>query len=107
MAGAILVSQLSGVPFNSVDFDYIIEAIRPRFVDGEELFRGAIFRAVDEGGMTYISLEDQSHEGFNAFLRAASLAHENELRMQPPSARQPCWETLISALRSDARAATT
>lgn len=106
MAGAILVSQHSGVPFGSVDFDYIIEAIRPRFIDGEELFRDEIYSPVDEGGMSYISLEDQSHEGFNAFLRAASLAYENEMRIQPTSPRQRCWEPLISALRSDARAAT-
>lgn len=104
MAGAILVSDKNGVSLNSLDFDYIIEKIRPHFQVGEELLREEIYSPVDEGGMSFISLKEQSDEGFKAFLRATSLALEHDEREQAFSARKKSWEELVMMLRADPRA---
>lgn len=104
MAGAILVAGNTGVSLNSLDFDYIIEKIRPRFNDGENFIMEQIYSPVDEGGMSFISLKEQNDDGFNAFLRAASIAYEIELKEQPLSAHRSSWDELIMVLRSDSRA---
>lgn len=104
MAGAILVSAKNSLSFNSLDFDHIIEKIRPHFRDVDELVRAAIYSPVDEGGMSFISLKEQSTDGFNAFLQAAALGLESDLREQPLSARKNSWDALMAMLRADPRA---
>ena len=104
MAGAILVAENRGVAFSSLEFDYIIERIRSHFGDGEERVRDAIYSPVDAGGMSFISLREQDHAGFNAFARAASIAYDDERKSQRLSAHMKSWDELMSALRSDARA---
>ena len=104
MAGAILISENNGVSLKSLDFDYIIEKIRPHFGVDEDLVREEIYSPVDDGGMSFISLKEQNDDGFNAFFRAASIVYESELREQPLSARRSSWDELMMALRSDPRA---
>ncbi|GGY53678.1 hypothetical protein [Pseudoduganella albidiflava] len=103
MAGAILVTEKNGVSLSSIDFDYIIEKIRPNFNDSEKDVREEIYSPVDDGGMSFISLVEQCAERFNAFVRAASIAYENEIKEQPFSARRNSWDELLTALRSDPR----
>lgn len=104
MAGAILVSQNNGVSWNSLDFDYIIKHIKSRFQHGEELVRDEIYSPVDKGGLSFISLTEQSDNGFNAFVRAAVLAAERDLIEHPLSDRKICWDELMVLLRADPRA---
>jgi hypothetical protein len=104
MAGAILVSENIGVSLNSLDFDHIIEKIRPFFSVGKDVFRDEIYNPVDEGGMSFITLVEQSEDGFIAFFQAATTAYQNELQERPLSARRGAWEELMQALRSDPRA---
>ena len=102
MAGAIIVAKNNGVPLSSVEFDYIIRKISQRFKGCETSVKSEIYSPVDEG-LSFISLEEQSIEGFNAFFRAASIAYENEMREQPLSVHRSSWEELMMALRSDPR----
>jgi hypothetical protein len=54
--------------------------------------------------MSFISLKEQDDDGFSAFVRAALIAYESELRERPLSARRSSWEELMMVLRSDPRA---
>jgi hypothetical protein len=103
MAGAILLAENNGVSLNSLDFDHIIEKIRPNFRDSEDLVRDEIYSPVDDGGMSFISLKEQSPDGFNAFFRAALIAYESETGEQPLSSYRSSWDELMTALRSDPR----
>ena len=103
MAGAILVSEKNGVSFKSLDFDYIIEKIRAHFNSGDNVILNEIYSPVDEGGMSFISLVEQTGDGFNAFFRAASLAYGDEIRAGVLSGRKAEWDKLLIALRSDSR----
>lgn len=105
MAGAILVAENKGVSFNSLEFDYIIEKIRPHFGDQEHRVRDQLYSPVDEGGLSFISLTEQGRDGFNAFARAASIAYDGELKEQPLSMHRQSWDALMTALRADTRAA--
>lgn len=104
MAGAILVADKKGVSLSSVDFDYILEKTRTFFRDTEAAVRDEIFCPIDEGGMSFISMKDQGGEGFKAFLRATTLAFEQENKESPRSVHRAAWESLVQALQSDARA---
>ncbi len=106
MAGAIIVSENGSMSLNSLDFGYIIEKIRSSFRAGEELIRDEIYSPIDDGGMSFISLKEQSTDAFNAFFRAASLSYERELSEQERSARKSSWDELMMVLRSDPRAET-
>ena len=103
MAGAILLAENNGVSLNSLDFDHIIEKIRPNFRDSEDLVRDEIYSPVDDGGMSFISLKEQNSDGFNAFVRAALIAYESEISEQPLSSHRSSWDELMTALRSDPR----
>lgn len=104
MAGAILLGIGNGVSLKSVDFDYIVEKIRLNFREAESAIREEIYSPVDDGGLSFISLEEQDSDGFNAFVRAASSAYEQELKAQPLSSHRFSWEELMKALESDPRA---
>lgn len=104
MAGAILVANNVGVSMNSVDFDYITEKIRSNFNKEEAAIREEIYSPVDDGGLSFISLTEQSDNGFNAFVRAASIAYESELKERPKPERWKCWDELMRTLRADPRA---
>jgi hypothetical protein len=106
MAGAILVAENIGISLNSSAFDHIIEKIRPNFGSGEDFFRDEIYSPVDDGGMSFISLREQNSDGFNAFVRAASIAYEREIGQQALSYYRHSWDELMTALRSDPRART-
>lgn len=103
IAGAILISDSDGISLSSSDFDYIIEKIRDNFNDDEAGLREEIYGPVDDEGFSFISLSGHAHDGFNAFVRAAFIAYENEIKAQPLSARRRLWDELMMALRSDPR----
>lgn len=103
MAGEILLAENKGVSFNSLDFDHIIEKIRPNFRAGEDLVRDEIYSPVDDGGMSFISLKEQGADGFNAFFRAASIAYESEIGERPLSPHKSSWDELMMTLRDDPR----
>jgi hypothetical protein len=68
MAGAVIVSEDSGVSMSSVIFDHIIEKIRDEFSDEEAVQLLPVFYPYDEEGMMFISLKGANVTDFNAFL---------------------------------------
>lgn len=103
MAGTILVSEGKGISLSSVDFDVLVEKIRPCFREEEGAIRDIIYEPVDEGGLAYISLKEQNTEGFNAFVRAAQSAYRIVSEQFDAAQRSAMWDELLHALEADPR----
>jgi hypothetical protein len=102
MAGAVIVSEESGVSISSVIFDHIVEKIRDEFSDAEAVQLLPVFYPYDEEGMMFISLKGASVAEFNAFVGAAGRAKEKDLASNSQAPIE-AWAELHETLQNDLR----
>lgn len=103
MAGTILVNDQSGLGTSTFEFDYLVERIRQAFAKDEEGFLQEIYRPLDEGGMTFVSLSQVGSDGFRAFARAARLACSRAATEEGFEHHRARWAELLHILERDPR----
>lgn len=103
MAGAILIGEKTGVSMSGVEFDHLVEAIRPFFATNSSAIVDEVYSPVDEGGMDFISVQSLSPDAFNSFRSAVLAAFKDELKRNPNSQFQNVWNEVLTKLDSDPR----
>lgn len=103
MAGFILLSEGLLISLSSVQFDYLTERIRSEFLQEDAECMKKIFFPHDEGGMNFISADNQSEICFRAFADAAFKAHSKAQTEDLYKDFYPAWNNLLNLIRQDPR----
>ncbi len=103
MGGTILVSKGNGFATNTVDFDYLAERIRAELMTKHPLVLTAAYEPLDDGGMTFLSLEALDGESYRIFVEATKQAEFKASTNASFSTRATLWRQLHDMLQRDAR----
>lgn len=103
MGGTILVSKGNGFATNTVDFDYLAERIRAELKTKHPSVLTAAYEPLDDGGMTFLSLEALDGESYRFFVEAAKRAELIASTNASFSTRSKLWRQLHDMLQGDAR----
>lgn len=103
MDGTILVSKGHGFATSTFDFDYLGERIRAELRSKHPLVAKAVYEPLDEGGMTFLSLEGLDGESFRFFLEATNQAEAKASTDASYAERSTLWRQLSDVLWKDAR----
>jgi len=103
MAGSIFVSSETLLSLSSVQFDYLVEKIRAVALEVDKTYWSQIFEPMDEGGMSFISLEQQDISGFSVFCSAVTLAKEKSEAASAEGHYLALWNRLTTLLQQDSR----
>ncbi|PTT92276.1 hypothetical protein DBR42_02305 [Pelomonas sp. HMWF004] len=102
MAGSIIVAKNGLLHLNTLAFDYVVERIRPYFqVINEEAMR-LVYEPLDQGGMTFIALDEIPECHFRDFCRAFAEARL-VANASAPTEYDVWWERLLEILKKDPR----
>lgn len=99
------MSKGHGFATSTVDFDYLTERIRAELRSKHPLVAKTAYEPVDEGGMTFLSLEGLDSESFHFFLEATKQAEAKASADASYPKRSRLWRQLSDALWKDARLA--
>lgn len=103
MGGTILVSKGRGFATSTVDFDYLVERIRAELMPKHPSVVIAAYEPLDEGGMTFISLEALDRESYCFFVEAITKAEVKASTDVSYPKRSTLWRQLSDILRQDVR----
>lgn len=103
MGGTILVSKGNGFATKTVDFDYLAERIRAELMSTYPSVLTVAFEPLDEGGMTFLSLEALDDEAYRIFVEATKQAELKASTDASFSTRSALWRQLHDMLQRDAR----
>jgi hypothetical protein len=103
MGGTILVSKGNGFATSTVDFDYLTERIRAELMWKDPSVLTAAYEPLDDGGMTFISLEALDDESYRIFVEATKQAELKASTDASFSTRSVLWRPLREMLQRDAR----
>jgi hypothetical protein len=78
MAGTIIISRGVGLPTGTLLFDYLGENIRARLQSTGQSVIAKAYEPMDEGGMTFITLDELDPLEFAQFLNAVRSSFEAE-----------------------------
>ena len=105
MAGTILINDTISVAMSGVEFEHVVEAIRPFLSAKNSAIVDEAYNPLDEGGMDFISVETLNIEDFNVFCDAALSAFGDEMTKNSITEFQSVWNEVLSNLNSDPRRA--
>ncbi len=103
MGGTILVSKGNGFPTSTVDFDYLAGRIRAELMTKHPSVLTAAYEPVDDGGMTFLSLEALDGVSYCIFVEATEQAELKASTDASFSTRSTLWRQLLDMLQRDAR----
>ncbi|NIA55064.1 hypothetical protein HAV22_15615 [Massilia sp. TW-1] len=103
MGGTILVSKGYGFATSTVDFDYLAERIRAELASKHPSVAKAAYEPLDDGGMTFLSLEALDGESFRDFLEATKQAEAKASTDASYPERSALWRQLSDVLCKDTR----
>lgn len=103
MGGSILVAEQRGLATSTVDFDYLTTRIRQVLLGHTTAMVSKVYRALDEGGMTFISLLDLDSQEYQAFVSACEDAQKIAVEDASFTRRSGLWAQLFQILEADAR----
>ena len=103
MGGTILISKGRGFATSTVDFLYLVERIRVELTSLCSSVVVAAYEPLDEGGMTFIDLEELDGVSYCCFVESAKKAESKALADEPSFERSSLWTQLSNMLHSDAR----
>lgn len=103
MGGTILVSKGYGVATSTADFDYLAERIRAELTSKHPSVAKAAYEPLDEGGLTFLSLEPLDGESFRIFLEATKQAEAKASTDASYPKQSALWHQLSDVLKKDAR----
>src|SRR5882762_3030379 len=103
MAGSIFISKESRLPVSTQQFGYLVERIRVEFDAEDQPFVREIYSSMDDGGMSFISAENEGYAGFEAFFRAVAKAKLKASVESNYDAFVQLWNDLLTKIRVDPR----
>jgi hypothetical protein len=103
MGGTILVSKGNGFATSTVDFDYLAERIRAELLSKHPLVLAAAYAPLDDGGMTFLSLDAFDSEFYCIFVEATKQAELKASTDASFSTRSALWRQLYDILEGDER----
>jgi hypothetical protein len=103
MGGSILVSEGQGLATSTVDFIYFAERIRRELSAEEAPAVAAAYEAMDEGGMTFLCLDELDAGAYRIFADAAGRARDRAMADGSFATLAVHWQALIETLEADAR----
>lgn len=103
MAGSVIISHGKAFSLGTAAFHFIVERTRASFRNEESSFVDEIYGPLDNEGMMFVALDEQTEQGFNAFYGAAARALKTSLLEDPKETPASHWNELLSELRTDPR----
>jgi len=103
VAGSIFVSKELRLPVSTQQFDYLIERIRPAFSANSQSSLRRIYSPMDDGGMSFISAENEDGDGFKSFFQAVAKAKLEASSESSLDAFIHLWNDLLDKIRLDPR----
>jgi hypothetical protein len=103
MAGTILINDKVGIAMSGVQFDHLVEAIRPYLREKSSTLVDEVYNPLDEGGMDFIFVESLNADEFKLFCDATSSAFDAEVKANPRTEFQNVWNEVLRNLTSDPR----
>lgn len=101
MGGSVIVAKGEILSMNTRAFDHVVEKIRPHFQLINNKALDLAYEPMDQGAMTFISLDEANGEDFRDFCKAFSLAKlECE---KSPTGYDVWWDRLGALLEKDPR----
>ena len=97
------MSKGNGFATSTVDFDYLAERIRAELMSKDPSVLTAAYEPLDDGGMTFLSLEALDGESYRIFVEATIQAELKVSTDASFSARSELWRQLYDMLQTDAR----
>lgn len=103
MGGTILISKGNGFATNAVDFDYLAERIRAELMSKDPSVLTAVYEPLDDGGMTFLSLEALDGASYRIFVEATIQAELKASTDASFFAWSELWRQFHDMLQTDAR----
>ena len=103
MGGSIFVSEDRSLDMSTVDFIDFAERIRRELSAEEASALAPAYEAMDEGGMTFLSVDELDAAAFRIFVDAAGRARARAMTDGSFATRAAHWQALIGMLEADAR----
>jgi len=103
MAGSIFLSKELRLPVSTQQFGYLVERIRTAFDADAQACLREIYSPMDDGGMNFISAENEGEAGFEAFFRAIVRANSAAASEGNYEAFAQLWADLLAKARLDPR----
>jgi hypothetical protein len=103
MGGTIFVSADRSLDTNTIDFLYFAERIRRELSAAEASALAPAYEAMDEGGMTFLCVDDLDAAAFRIFAAAAGRAHARAVADGSFAQLAVHWDAFIGMLEADAR----
>ncbi|MFZ6768543.1 hypothetical protein ACO0LM_15905 [Undibacterium sp. Di26W] len=103
MSGTIFISEQKSVTISTISFDYLLENMRDFFQGDDKRFADDIYEQMDKQDCTFVYLDKQQKEGFNAFARSMLNMFKEHKSEKFCISRKATWEELIELLKTDSR----